>query len=237
MISVAMTSYNGEKYIERQISSVLKNLGKNDELVVSDDGSTDRTLDIIHGFYDDRIRIVDGPHQGLVKNFENAVNECKGNYIFLSDQDDYWYEGKVKKVIECFEKNKPILIEHNARVVDEKETVIYPSFFEYRRVRRGVVKNTIRNTYHGCLMAFDSSIKPFIIPFPNSGCFHDQWIGIIADYIGDVCYLDDILMDYVRHDENMSSFEHLPLIRQLSDRIKLSMHLLKRIIGLKGKKA
>ncbi len=236
MISVAMASFNGEKNIERQISSVLENLNTDDELVISDDGSTDETLDIINGFCDRRIKVVIGPQKGLVKNFENAVRECNGEYIFLCDQDDYWYAGKVQKVLEGFEGNNYLLIEHDARVVDGNGEIIYPSFFQYRRVRRGTLKNLVRNTYHGCLMAFDSRIKPYIIPFPESGCFHDQWIGIVADYLGEVYFQNEILMDYVRHNENMSSFEHLPFTRQLSDRIKLSKNYIKRINDLKGKK-
>ena len=228
MISVAMASYNGEKYIKRQISSILVNLGQEDELVISDDGSTDRTLEIVNLFCDDRIRVVGGPQKGLVKNFENAIKECKGEYIFLCDQDDYWYDGKVEKIIKCFREKECLLVEHDAQVVDENGTVIYPSFFQYRRVRRGVVKNWLRNTYHGCLIAFDARIKPYIFPFPESGCYHDQWIGIIADYLGEVEFYDKKLMDYVRHGENESSFKHLPFIKQALYRIKLLCFLIKQ---------
>lgn len=236
MVSVAMTTFNGEKYITRQLSSVLMNLGNDDEVVISDDGSIDGTLNIINSFHDNRIRVVKGPQKGLVKNFENAIIECKGDYIFLCDQDDYWYEGKVNKVLKCFKENDCILVEHNARVVAENGDIIYPSFFDYRRVRRGVIKNSIRNTYHGSLMAFVGSIKSSLIPFCEEGCFHDQWIGIIADYLGKVYFHDEILMDYVRHGENNSSFINLPIKRQISDRVKLARNLVVRIKSIKGKR-
>ena len=89
-ISVAMATYNGEKYIKKQIESILINLNKDDELIISDDGSKDKTLDIIKSIKDKRIKIISGPKQGVIKNFENALNNCTGEYIFLSDQDDIW---------------------------------------------------------------------------------------------------------------------------------------------------
>ena len=73
MVSVAMATYNGSKYIKRQIESILVNLSPVDEIIVSDDGSTDDTIDIVHSFFDDRIKIIEGPHNGLVKNFANAI--------------------------------------------------------------------------------------------------------------------------------------------------------------------
>ena len=76
MISVAMTSYNGEKYIKHQMESVLANLQEDDEVIVSDDGSSDKTLEIIQSFNDSRIKIVLGPGEGINKNFENAIKHC-----------------------------------------------------------------------------------------------------------------------------------------------------------------
>ena len=93
-VSVAMASFNGEKYISTQIKTILENLTENDELVISDDGSTDGTRRIIEGFNDSRIRLLEGPKQGVKKNFENAIRNCSGKYIFLSDQDDVWMCGK-----------------------------------------------------------------------------------------------------------------------------------------------
>lgn len=227
MISVALASYNGEKYIKEQIDSILAGLGENDEIIVSDDGSQDGTADIIRGFGDSRIKLIDGPRNGLVKNFENAVKHCSGDIIFLCDQDDVWYEDKVKKVCETFARTDHILIEHDARVTDDSGNVLFPSFFAHRRVRTGVLKNMIRNTYHGCLIAFRAELKDEIIPFPEKGCLHDQWIGLVAEMNGTTIFLDEILMDYRRHGNNASSFEHLPVTRQIKDRIALTGNVMR----------
>ncbi len=233
MISVAMASYNGEKYIKEQIDSILPQLGENDELVISDDGSDDSTADIVRNYRDRRIKLIDGPRRGLVRNFENAVKNCSGDIIFLCDQDDVWYEGKIEKVCGVFARTDHILIEHDARVTDDSGNVLYPSFFAHRKVRTGVLKNMLRNTYHGCLMAFRAELKNEIIPFPEKGCLHDQWIGLVAEMNGTTMFLEEILMDYRRHEGNASSFTHLPFSRQLRDRLALCADIFRYLKGRK----
>ena len=83
MISVCIASYNGEKYIKAQLQSILKQLGDDDEIIISDDKSIDKTRSIIQSFCDSRISLIDGPQLGAMKNFENALLHSKGEYIFL----------------------------------------------------------------------------------------------------------------------------------------------------------
>lgn len=136
-ISVAMATYNGEKFIEFQIRSILQNCIDGDEIVISDDGSTDRTIEIIKSFGDDRIKVLDGPKKGIVKNFENAIANTKNEYIFLSDQDDIWMPEKINTIVDYFESdNQLILIQHDAVIVDENEKVLIDSFAEHRKVKR-----------------------------------------------------------------------------------------------------
>lgn len=226
MISVAMASFNGQKFIKRQIESILKNLSEEDELVISDDNSTDDTLKIVQSLEDKRIKIYTNPGKGVNQNFSNALLHCKGDYIFLSDQDDIWYDNKIVEVMKVFKEGNYLMVEHNAIVTDEKGKVLIPSFFEHRRVRSGVAKNIIRNTYHGCCMALNASIVNRILPMPKRGCFHDQWIGIVADYLGNVFFLDEILMEYRRYENNTSSFQQYPFHIQLKNRILLVINYL-----------
>jgi glycosyltransferase involved in cell wall biosynthesis len=101
MISVCMATYNGAKYIKEQMDSILCQLGKDDEVVVSDDGSTDSTLDIVAEYGDSRIKIVrnTGAHN-FIRNFENSLKAAHGDYIFLADQDDVWLPDKVAKIMQ-----------------------------------------------------------------------------------------------------------------------------------------
>ena len=97
MISVCVATYNGEKFIREQIESILCQLSSDDEIIVSDDGSTDGTIVIINCIGDKRIRIIEGPRKhSPTFNFENALKEAKGDYIFLADQDDVWKTNKVE---------------------------------------------------------------------------------------------------------------------------------------------
>lgn len=226
MVSVAVATYNGEKYINEQIKSILANLEQNDEVIISDDGSTDDTIKIVRKINDSRIRIIEGPKKGIKQNFANAIEHCKGEYIFLSDQDDYWYKNKVGTVLKAFKETDAILIEHDARIVDAKNNIMYSSFFEMRKVRAGVLKNLLRNTYHGCCIAFKRELVSYILPIPDDIYLHDQWIGILADYIGKSYFLEKKLMNYRRHGNNASSFKHLPLKTQIRNRIIFFVRLI-----------
>ena len=226
-VSVAMASYNGEKYIREQIETILENLDDDDELVISDDGSSDRTIEIIKSFNDKRIKLLNGPKKGLKKNFENAIKNTTGNVVFLSDQDDIWMPNKVNKVLEVFKKGNYILIQHDAIVVDENDNVIIDSFAEHRKVKTGIIKNLIKNSYHGCCIAFREKLKEKILPIPNNIYLHDQWIGMIAELEGKTYFLNEKLMKYRRHSENNSSFKHLPLKKMFMNRVNYAKELIK----------
>ena len=104
MISVCMATYNGETYIKEQIESIINQLSSSDELIISDDKSTDNTLKIINEFKDPRIKIyIHEKDHGFVKNFENALEKAKGDFIFLSDQDDIWLPNKVAATLKELE--------------------------------------------------------------------------------------------------------------------------------------
>lgn len=222
-VSVAMASYNGEKYIKEQIESILLNLEDIDELVISDDGSNDQTCAIIRKFQenDDRIRLVLGPRKGIKKNFENAITNCNGKYIFLADQDDIWHHDKVIRVLEIFEDTKSSLVMHDAKVVNAEDmSEIMPSFFSYRKSRAGAMANIWKNTYMGCCIAFRRELISYVLPIPEEIQMHDQWIGVINDLKGSGTYLlNQQLLYYKRHTLNNSDFSHNTPLVMLKNRI------------------
>ena len=226
--SVAMATYNGEKYIKEQIDSILLNLGENDELVISDDGSTDNTLKIISNYNDSRIKLINGPKNGIKQNFANAIEHCTGKYIFLSDQDDIWMENKKEIVLKAFKKYNCSLIIHDCEVIDKNYTVVTPSFFELRKSNSGISKNIIKNSYIGCCMCFDSKLKEKILPIPNDIEMHDQWIGIITEKYGTSFFINDKLIRYRRHDNNASSMSHHSIKKMIINRINLIKNFRKR---------
>lgn len=221
-VSVAMATYNGEKYIEEQIKTILVNLEEDDEIIISDDGSKDNTLNIIASFKDSRIVVVQGPKAGVKKNFENAIRHCSGKYIFLCDQDDIWMDKKVETVLEQFESEQVSVVVHNCTLINDNGGKLLDSYFEYRKSGPGRFKNYMKNSYMGCCMAFRASLKEKILPIPNDIEMHDQWIGIIAEKYGKSVFIDDKLIHYRRHEDNESDcFNHYGFSRMLRNRLKL----------------
>ena len=206
MISVCMASYNGEKYIKEQIDSILCQIGDQDELIISDDGSTDNTISIVTKTYkDDRIKVIynEGNH-GYTPNFYNALKHAKGDYIFLSDQDDVWLPNKVETVINSLQKFN--FVHSDAIIVDDNLNVINESHDDEYGVRKGFVPNLLRSRYLGCCMAFDRKVLQSLFPVP---CYknkypHDLWIALIAEKYYTTCKIDIPLLYYRRHSNNVS---------------------------------
>jgi glycosyltransferase involved in cell wall biosynthesis len=198
MISVCLASFNGECYIEDQIKSILYQLDKSDELIISDDGSSDMTCAIVNNIKDDRIKLIDGPGEGVIKNFEKALNLSNGDYIFLCDQDDLWLENKVYNSINEILKGN-ILVVTDATLIDDTGEVITSSFFDVNNTKEGFFHNYIKNGYLGCCMAFHRKLIPVVLPFPVNVGMHDIWIGSISSIVGNVSFLKKALVSYRRH--------------------------------------
>lgn len=232
MISVCMTSFNGKKYIEKQIESILVCLDEQDELIISDDGSTDGTCELVEkkAQADGRIRLIQGPKQGVIANFEHVIRQAKGDYIYLADQDDIWTADKVEKVQACFADMQCMLVIHDADIVDGEEQQLEASFFARRGSKPGILKNIVKNSYIGCCMAFRRELLDVVTPIPRNIEMHDQWIGILAETRGKVVFLDEVLFHYRRHGDNVSSFTHYPVPKMIRNRVVLVMELAKRLM-------
>lgn len=238
MISVCMTTYNGEKYLSKQIESVCDCLREKDEIIISDDGSTDGTLSILESFAvkDSRIRVLEGPRRGVIENFGNALAQARGQYLFLSDQDDCWRNDKVERVLDAFSSYGCGVVVHNARIIDEFGMPTGETLFEVRKSKPGFAKNLIKNSYVGCCMAFRSSLLPYVMPLPNYVEMHDWWIGLIAELVAKPCFLSDELIDYRRHDSNVSPMSHYRVSKMILNRIVLSTAIFKRMLSLRIKR-
>ena len=204
MISVCMATYNGGKYIKEQMESILSQLSDNDEVVVSDDGSKDDTINVLVAFKDKRIKIYrnEGRH-GVVPNFENALKHSSGDIIFFSDQDDIWDRDKVRICVEALENVD--LVVHNSDVAYENGSDRHEDFFLLRQSGAGYWKNLIRNSFIGSCMAFRKEIKDYVLPFPKHILWHDMWIGLMVERHGKTKFISDKLLYYRRHGDNASA--------------------------------
>ena len=205
MVSVALAAYEGERYIEEQLRSILPQLSKGDEIIVSDDKPGGMTEKIVRRLAeeDPRVIYVQGPGKGVAANFVNAIRHCKGDKIFLCDQDDVWLPDKVQRVTEAFDAGATLVL-HNAYVTDENLNITEPSFFALRGSKPGLIRNLAKNSYMGCCMAFDRSLLGKIMPMPKAVPMHDQWIGLIGEIYGKPAFLDVPLLYYRRHEGNVT---------------------------------
>lgn len=202
-ISVCMATYNGEKYIKEQLDSILSQIGENDEVIISDDSSTDKTVQIIKAFNDTRIKIFENQKfKSPVFNFQNALMHAKGEIIVLSDQDDIWEPNKIeviKKYMQEFD-----LVLSDAYIIDEHGNILQESFYKLNGSKSGLIKNIIKNSYLGCTMAFNRRILEKALPFPKDIPMHDWWIGLVGEVYGKTCFIENRLIRYRRHGNNAS---------------------------------
>lgn len=202
-ISVVIASYNGEKYIEQQISSILKQLGPEDELIISDDNSKDNTIGIVNNIGDARIKVIQNRKSlGLIKNFQVGLKLVEGDYIFLSDQDDIWQENKVKIFLEYLKDYD--VVQSDAVIVDSNLKVLYPSLYALKGSRRGLIRNLWKNNYVGCNMAFKRKVLEVVLPFPTNIPMHDIWIGFVTELFFSSFFIPEKLLLYRRHFDNFT---------------------------------
>lgn len=205
-VSVCLASYNGEKYIQEQIESILKQLTSDDELIVSDDGSTDNTMEIIDDLKKDNqnIKIIKGPHMGFSCNFGNAARYAKGNIILFSDQDDLWIGNKVDEIHKCFQNNPDC-----TTTLHEMATFRGDSDVDTNEIpityHTGIMRNFIKSSYWGCCMAVRREFLECFLPFREYCVGHDQLIGLITEKYGKCYYIDKKLIKHRLHDSNTSN--------------------------------
>lgn len=214
-VSVAMAVYNGEKYLEQQVLSIVEQLGKEDELVISYNDSTDGTFQILNdlssGF--PCIRVIRCERKGVLSNFENAIRHCSHEIIFLSDQDDIWLKGKVEAVVEIMNRENAVLAMHDCVYTNDQLKETDMTLFRDRNVQTGFIRNWIRNGYQGSCMAFRKELCDVVLPFPEDVAMHDQWIGLLAEKCGKVVMINQVFMKYRRH-EDVSSTDHVPYVQK-----------------------
>ncbi|MHA1279618.1 MAG: glycosyltransferase family 2 protein [Candidatus Helarchaeota archaeon] len=229
---MCIATYNGQKYIAAQLESILKQLSVNDEVIISDDSSTDRTVNVIKEFNDKRVRLYENNRfHSPVLNFENALKKTSGDLIFLSDQDDIWLDNKVKVMVKLLHSYD--LVVSDCILIDEEGTVLNDSFFELRGSRSGFIRNIYKNSYIGCCIAFKRHILEKALPFPKSIPMHDMWIGMIGELFGHTYFCREQLVKYRRHGNNLSPTlgkSTYSIAKKLKFRLILTYHTIKRYI-------
>lgn len=218
MYSVALCTYNGEKFIKEQLQSILTQTILPEQIVICDDSSTDSTIKKIRSIAECHYRIdwkivINNTKLGYVKNFEKAISRCSHNYIFLADQDDVWLPDKAEKCISVF-RNKPNIsaLFTNALIVDENLNSLESDMFSRRNFNdktkvsfqsnKGLIYMLTKHVATGATMCFRRSFVHSALPIEkNKYVIHDGFLGILARMAGILGYIDEPLIYYRQHRE------------------------------------
>lgn len=228
MISVCIATKNGSRYVGEQLTSILSQLAANDEVIISDDASSDATLEIIRSLNDPRITLLKRDHSvGIVANFEASLRESKGDLIFLADQDDVWLPTKIAKLSLHLVDHD--LVISDCMLVDQALKPLQTPGIKKYKTHKGLLRNLIRNSYMGCCMAFRRNVLNKALPFPKDIPMHDVWIGLVAEMYFRIAMVPDQLVLHRRHQHNASTTgmtSQLTLRKQFGNRYRILKNLI-----------
>jgi glycosyltransferase involved in cell wall biosynthesis len=237
LVSIAIATYNGEKYLCEQLDSIKNQTYSDLEIIICDDGSTDTTWSILQNYAhaDSRIKIFRNERNlGLVKNFEKAISLCTGDFIALSDQDDIWLPEKIKTLLYTIKSCD--LIHSDASLIDENNTVFEKSFSSYSNKNHSndFLGYLFGNNVTGCTALFRRSLLEGHLPFPEEVHVHDWWIAILAAKNNGVTYLHQPLIHYRQHNNNQigaTSAFHIPSYEIREKNLLAHIQLLRMILN------
>lgn len=208
MISIAMTTYNGEKYLREQLDSILNQTFSDFELIICDDCSKDATVKILeeYSLKDKRVRyFVNEKNLGFKKNFEKAISLCSGEYVAFSDQDDIWLPEKLEESITHIGNNN--LLCSNSLLIDENGNSLNLTYKECAGLNRYFPNDYEFRFKHILIWNFvqGASVlakKDFLLqnmPIPENLVYHDYYFGVIAQMQNSLIYYDKVLAKYRQH--------------------------------------
>ncbi len=210
-VSIALATYNGEKYLVEQLETLVNQTYKNLEIIVSDDGSTDGTLQILKNYaekYSNFFVYKNEVAHGIKRNFENALKYCKGEYIAFSDQDDIWILDKIEKLVGAIGNYS--LVYHDSLFVDENGKSLNKTFSTDLNCYSGYDARAFlfSNCVSGHALLVKKNILLEALPFPKAK-HHDWWLAFRAADNGGVKFLDEILVHYRQHSNSQTDFLRL----------------------------
>ena len=216
MLAILLSTYNGEKYVKEQIESILQQDFQNLDLYIRDDGSKDSTRSIIQHYashYSNVHFLQDTNNLGAAMSFMTLLTYVKSDYYMFCDQDDIWLKDKVSKSIFKIKKmeqngNLPVLAFSDAKVVDEKLNILSNSFWNYNKAfPRILLSNpkfiSVFNCSPGCTMIFNHELKKYLTDYHPNILMHDWYIMIKSFQNGVVDYINEPLMLYRQHSQNV----------------------------------
>ncbi|HGI2190234.1 TPA: glycosyltransferase family 2 protein [Streptococcus agalactiae] len=211
-VNILMTTYNGEKFLAQQIESIQKQTFKEWNLLIRDDGSSDKTCDIIRNFTakDSRIRFInENEHHnlGVIKSFFTLVNYEVADFYFFSDQDDVWLPEKLSVSLEAAKhkaSDVPLLVYTDLKVVNQELNILQDSMIraQSHHANTTLLPELTENTVTGGTMMINHALAEKWFT-PNDILMHDWFLALLAASLGEIIYLDLPTQLYRQHDNNV----------------------------------
>lgn len=208
LVSICLATYNGEKYLKEQLDSIINQTHKNLELIVQDDCSSDKTIEILES-YKDKIDITiykNEQNLGYIKNFESVLKKANGNFIAMCDQDDIWEKDKIELLLKNIDD--ATLIYSDSLLVDKDAKSLDKKFSQSLKNNFVSTKNPLAFLNDNCVsahaMLFKKELLEFIFPFP-ANIFFDAWIAANGASLNGIKFYDACLVHYRQHDTNTLS--------------------------------
>lgn len=210
-VLVLMSAYNGEKYLNEQLDSILAQEGCIPDVLIRDDGSSDNTLFIIKEYeerYSDRVKVIKGNNKGVIKSFFILINQAakeKYDYYALADQDDIWMPDKLKSAVNLLEKeekNIPLLYASAVTPVDEEKNEL-PKGIHYKNIVPEFGNALVENMCTGCTCVFNNTLLELLSgKTPDFTVMHDFWLYLVTCTFGKVIYDKTSHILYRQHGRN-----------------------------------
>ena len=208
-----MATYNGEKYVKEQIDSIIHQTYENWKLLIRDDNSTDKTLEILKEYEkkDKRIKVIEDKkgNLGFVKNFEELLIYSNKEWVMFSDQDDYWLENKIEKYVSILNSNpkdilkKPILIHSNSFICNDNLEIIKKEF-----INSNIASKYNEDSYYffyfvqGSTVLINRVMIDLALPFSKNVTVHDRYLHLLAEFLGKRIFINESLIKYRQHSNN-----------------------------------
>ena len=211
LVDILLPTYNTrEKYLKKQLDSLLNQTYTNIKIYISDDASTNNNLlEILNEYKDKDNRIVlfkQKQNLGYNKNFEFLMNQSTADYIMFCDHDDIWHDDKVEKSLKKIQESNCSLVYSNCRQIDENGKLIKNNYFKTKNIPliQGKSKLAIsRYAGLGCSQIITKEVKERMIPFKPEVMAHDWLAGFIANEQNGINYIYEELFDYRLHTSNV----------------------------------
>lgn len=219
-ISVALCTYNGARYLEQQLRSILNQSYSPYEMIISDDGSTDNTVGLVESICREAsfpVRIfLNKSNKGIKENFEKAIDACSGDYIALADQDDIWMPEKLSIFSDTIlksDRSVPVLFYSDLSLIDAEGHTLAGSFLTNARITPPQELCwkflATRNFAPGCCIVFDSRLVKHILPIPPQSILHDWWINLVFSLWGSIQQVNADTISYRLHSGNNQGIPNL----------------------------